>query len=183
MKLMASAVTFSAAMVRSPSFSRSSSSTTMTMRPARMSSMASSMVPNSVFRAAVFARGSRVFAGLFLPVMGLPAYDGSRFTTRGSRFPRRCRSFLSRPSHPRPDRTGTRNSNRTAGGHAWLAARPALHCPPVEPDGFAKPLVLHGRLVDGLGEGQHFTVLDWVRQRFRDLLGIDLHPGTLDLLV
>jgi len=44
MKLMASGVVFSAAMTRSPSFSRSSSSTMMTIRPCRMSSMASSMV-------------------------------------------------------------------------------------------------------------------------------------------
>ena len=43
MKLMISGVTFSAAMVRSPSFSRSSSSTTTSMRPARISSMASGM--------------------------------------------------------------------------------------------------------------------------------------------
>src|SRR5688572_21899513 len=41
MKLMASGVTMSAAMVRSPSFSRSSSSTTMTIRPARICSTAS----------------------------------------------------------------------------------------------------------------------------------------------
>src|SRR5260370_6302614 len=40
MKLMASGVTFSAASVMSPSFSRSSSSTTTIMRPARISSMA-----------------------------------------------------------------------------------------------------------------------------------------------
>src|SRR5262245_46424567 len=37
MKFIASGVTFSAAMVRSPSFSRSSSSTRMTMRPVRIS--------------------------------------------------------------------------------------------------------------------------------------------------
>src|SRR6185369_11226670 len=40
MKLMASGVMDSAAMVRSPSFSRSSSSTTTIMRPARISSIA-----------------------------------------------------------------------------------------------------------------------------------------------
>src|SRR5947209_1531882 len=40
MKLIASGVTFSAASVRSPSFSRSSSSTTIIMRPARNSSSA-----------------------------------------------------------------------------------------------------------------------------------------------
>ncbi len=44
-------------------------------------------------------------------------------------------------------------------------------------------LVLRGRLVDGLGEGQRFTALDWVRQRFRDLLRIDPYPGTVNLRV
>src|SRR5688500_1390050 len=43
MKLIASGVIFSAAIVRSPSFSRSSSSTTITMRPARTASIACSM--------------------------------------------------------------------------------------------------------------------------------------------
>ena len=43
MKLMASGVIFSAAMVRSPSFSRSSSSTRMTMRPSLMSWIACSI--------------------------------------------------------------------------------------------------------------------------------------------
>ena len=46
MKLIASGVTFSAAIVRSPSFSRSSSSTTMIILPARMASTASSMRAN-----------------------------------------------------------------------------------------------------------------------------------------
>src|SRR5579862_1436109 len=46
MKAMSAGVTFSAAMVRSPSFSRSSSSQTTTMRPARISSSASSMLAN-----------------------------------------------------------------------------------------------------------------------------------------
>src|SRR4029453_16381510 len=44
MKLIASGVTFSAAIVRSPSFSRSSSSTTTTIFPTRMSSTASGML-------------------------------------------------------------------------------------------------------------------------------------------
>ena len=48
MKLMISGVTFSAAMVRSPSFSRSSSSTTTSMRPARVSSIASGMDANDI---------------------------------------------------------------------------------------------------------------------------------------
>ena len=42
MKFTISGVTFSAATVRSPSFSRSSSSTTITMRPSRMASTACS---------------------------------------------------------------------------------------------------------------------------------------------
>src|SRR5256885_9154476 len=50
MKLMASGVTFSAATMRSPSFSRSSSSTTITSRPAWISSRASSIVANAVIR-------------------------------------------------------------------------------------------------------------------------------------
>src|SRR5580692_1670568 len=50
MKLMASGVTFSAAMVRSPSFSRSSSSTRTIIRPARISSSASSTVTNGASR-------------------------------------------------------------------------------------------------------------------------------------
>jgi hypothetical protein len=44
MKLIASGVTFSAAIVRSPSFSRSSSSTTTTIFPARKSSIACGML-------------------------------------------------------------------------------------------------------------------------------------------
>src|SRR5215471_11294661 len=48
MKLMTSAVTFSAAIVRSPSFSRSSSSQTMIMCPSRIAAIASSMGANGV---------------------------------------------------------------------------------------------------------------------------------------
>src|SRR6476646_4981684 len=48
MKLMISGVTFSAAIVRSPSFSRSSSSTTTRMRPARISSIASGTEMNDI---------------------------------------------------------------------------------------------------------------------------------------
>lgn len=35
--------------------------------------------------------------------------------------------------------------------------------------------------MDGLGEGQRFTALDWVRRRFRELLGTEPHPGTVNL--
>src|SRR5204862_1747147 len=48
MKLIVSAVTFSAAIVRSPSFSRSSSSTTMMILPARIAATASSMRANGL---------------------------------------------------------------------------------------------------------------------------------------
>src|SRR3989304_3452115 len=48
MKLMASGVTRSAAIVRSPSFSRSSSSTTITIRPSRISLMALSMLSKAM---------------------------------------------------------------------------------------------------------------------------------------
>ena len=54
MKFMASGVQALAAMVRSPSFSRSASSTTMTNRPALNSSTASSTEQNSVFLVSVF---------------------------------------------------------------------------------------------------------------------------------
>src|SRR5829696_10033818 len=51
MKLMSSGVTSSAAMVRSPSFSRSSSSHTMTILPCLMSSTISSIGLNGIFDA------------------------------------------------------------------------------------------------------------------------------------
>src|SRR4051794_27918465 len=51
MKLIASGVANWAAIVRSPSFSRSSSSTTTTIRPSRISSIASSIVANRALTA------------------------------------------------------------------------------------------------------------------------------------
>src|ERR1700759_5070746 len=51
MKLIASGVANCAATTRSPSFSRSGSSTTTTRRPSRISSIASSMVANDVVTA------------------------------------------------------------------------------------------------------------------------------------
>ena len=64
MKLITSGVTADAAIVRSPSFSRSSSSTTMIILPSRMASMASSTRANARFgRAAVFVRPGRGPAG------------------------------------------------------------------------------------------------------------------------
>src|SRR5215472_16175765 len=49
MKLTASGVTLSAAIIRSPSFSRSSSSTMMIRRPSWISSRASSMLANCIW--------------------------------------------------------------------------------------------------------------------------------------
>lgn len=40
-----------------------------------------------------------------------------------------------------------------------------------------------GRLVSGLGQGRHFTRLDWARMQFIDKLGIDPFPGTFNLAV
>src|SRR5690349_987841 len=48
MKLIVSGVTFSAATMRSPSFSRSSSSTMMTIRPSWISAIASSIVAKCI---------------------------------------------------------------------------------------------------------------------------------------
>ena len=45
----------------------------------------------------------------------------------------------------------------------------------------AEAITLRGRLVTGLGEATGFTTIDWVRQAFIDRLGIDVHPGTVNL--
>jgi HAD superfamily hydrolase (TIGR01509 family) len=42
-------------------------------------------------------------------------------------------------------------------------------------------LTLTGQVVTGLGQGASFTQLDWVRPQFVTKLGIDPHPGTLNL--
>jgi phosphoglycolate phosphatase len=43
------------------------------------------------------------------------------------------------------------------------------------------PLTFCGRLITGRGEAAGFTGLDWVRDRLLTHLGIDPHPGTLNL--
>ena len=43
--------------------------------------------------------------------------------------------------------------------------------------------IIVGRLVTGMGQGRHFTRLDWARQQFVEKLGIDPFPGTLNLIV
>ncbi len=40
---------------------------------------------------------------------------------------------------------------------------------------------IEGRLCSGLGEGASFTGLDWVARQFRQKLGYEPHPGTLNL--
>lgn len=40
-----------------------------------------------------------------------------------------------------------------------------------------------GRVTSGLGEGRHFTRLDWAVTQFVTRLGIDPYPGTLNLTV
>ncbi len=51
----------------------------------------------------------------------------------------------------------------------------------MDPHRTPDPVVLRGPLRDGLGEGQHFMAIDWVRERFRALLGIDPYPGTVNV--
>ncbi|MBI2860832.1 MAG: CTP-dependent riboflavin kinase [Chloroflexi bacterium] len=45
------------------------------------------------------------------------------------------------------------------------------------------PVVIRGRVADGLNESCLFTNLPWVRQQFIEKLGIDPFPGTLNLEV
>lgn len=42
---------------------------------------------------------------------------------------------------------------------------------------------LMGRLASGEGNGRYFTQLDWARQQFKDKLGVDPYPGTINLAV
>ena len=42
---------------------------------------------------------------------------------------------------------------------------------------------IRGKLVTGIGVGKHFTRLDWAREQFVRKLGIDPHPGTVNLVV
>ena len=42
---------------------------------------------------------------------------------------------------------------------------------------------LLGRLTTGIGQGKHFTRLDWARHQFVEKLGIDPFPGTINLII
>lgn len=43
--------------------------------------------------------------------------------------------------------------------------------------------VLLGRLATGVGQGRHFTRLEWARTQFVEKLGIDPYPGTVNVIV
>ena len=94
MKLIASGVTFSAAMVRSPSFSRSSSSTTMTISPRRIAATASSTAANGPDERAPFAIlicgllcHCYCFRNSIVRTMYLPIMSHSRLTLSPLRRP------------------------------------------------------------------------------------------------
>ena len=40
-----------------------------------------------------------------------------------------------------------------------------------------------GRLASGIGQGRHFTRLDWARRQFIQRIGIDPFPGTVNVVV
>lgn len=40
-----------------------------------------------------------------------------------------------------------------------------------------------GKLASGIGQGKHFTRLDWARRQFIERLGIDPYPGTVNIVV
>lgn len=42
---------------------------------------------------------------------------------------------------------------------------------------------LIGRLATGIGMGTTFTQLDWAKEQFRDRVGIDPFPGTVNVIV
>jgi len=122
-KLTRAGVVFSAAHTRSPSFSRSASSTTITMPPARMRRTAASTVRNTPRPAArdPFRRDA-----------GAPA------RARGARRARRrgAARFMSSsaPCHPRPAAApGSARSGPLRGSRAFLPRTP----PPPSPPGCA----------------------------------------------
>jgi len=47
----------------------------------------------------------------------------------------------------------------------------------------APDVVLEGRIVSGLGEGEYYVALEGYMQQFRELLGFEPYPGTLNVKV
>lgn len=43
--------------------------------------------------------------------------------------------------------------------------------------------IICGRLAPGLGQGRHFTQLEWARNQFISKLSIDPFPGTVNIVV
>ena len=43
--------------------------------------------------------------------------------------------------------------------------------------------IIVGRLATGIGQGRHFTRLDWARRQFIEKLAIDPFPGTVNVIV
>ncbi len=42
---------------------------------------------------------------------------------------------------------------------------------------------IQGRLATGIGQGRHFTQLDWARRQFMEKVGIAPYPGTVNIVV
>ena len=50
-------------------------------------------------------------------------------------------------------------------------------------NGISNLIKLRGKVTSGLGESGFFTEIPWVRKQFVDKLGINPHPGTLNIAV
>ena len=42
---------------------------------------------------------------------------------------------------------------------------------------------LHGKIATGLGKASDFTEVPWAKAAFRDVLGVDPYPGTVNIIV
>ena len=43
--------------------------------------------------------------------------------------------------------------------------------------------ILKGRLATGIGMGASFTQLDWASSQFREKVGIEPYPGTVNVII
>src|SRR2546423_2834870 len=150
MKLIGSGVANWAAIVRSPSFSRSAASTTTTNLPARMSSIASSIVAKMVSRSVVALmtasyRGSGSRPGEALDVfrqdVGLEIDRGARLESAKRRLGKRVRNERDREA----DRVERRDRQRDSvdGDRALLHAVAQDVGRRVDPDPTSVALRLH----------------------------------------
>src|SRR5688500_2413478 len=146
MKLIASGLTFSAAMMKSPSFSRSSSSTTMRMRPARMASSASSMGVNTIGLITFMSPSSRFHKMLYVSSNQVVLYidAGARDEIRERRGPPRVghdRELDPLPRDPEHRQADAVHRDRAARRRELAAARQSHGNVPVFPLSFHR---LHG---------------------------------------